>query len=173
MRLVAKRGQMLDKENIARIVDDRLTSLRNEMGLPRSLNRHLQRKKLLIVKNLEGDPSYWLVVFLYKGRILGFFRLDLEGELVAFGTFGRGELLTDFPPTSYVSDVTAEKEIRKSFTEKFKEISSPVLVHDGPPDRIAWLSRAETEDGKRKLLFWTFGASYSRLEGEEPESNLI
>lgn len=99
--------------------------------------------------------------------------MSLSGDLMAYGRFGQGQRLSDFPPISYISNKHAEKEMHKAFDKRFEEIDPPQLVHDGPVDRIAWVSRGKSRDGKKMLLFWTFGTSYSRPEGKKPEYSLL
>lgn len=158
----------VDKSEIERIADGLLTNLRGELGLPDVVAERGRREQPMLVNDMDGNPSYWLVPVVSDDRIVGFFRLGLKGELLAYGKFGQGRQVRDFPPLSYLSMVTAEREIRKVFGDSNEEISAPQLVHDGPVERIAWLCRGTSIDDTRMLLFWTFGTSYSRPETEEP-----
>jgi len=126
-------------------------------------------KKPMVVKDLDNKPSYWLVPIASKDRLIGFIRLSLEGELLAYGKFGQGQQLRDFPPLYYLSMETAYKEIRKTFKGNFKEIGDPQLVHDVAVDRFAWLVRGIAPDGTEMFFFWTFGVSYSRPKGNKTE----
>jgi hypothetical protein len=163
----------VDQVEIERIADGLLDTLRGELGLPSVIAERGRREQPMLVKDLEGNPSYWLVPVALEDRLLGFLRLGLEGDLIAYGRFGQAQQLRDFPSLSYLSRETADTEIRQAFGDSYEEISPPQLVHDGPVDRIAWLSRGRSVDGTRALLFWTFGTSYSRPEGEEPGYGLL
>lgn len=163
----------MDQAEIEGVADSLLSILRGELGLPGVIAERGRREQPMLVKDLEGNPSYWLVPMALEDRLVGFLRLGLEGELLAYGRFGQARQLRDFPPLSYLSGETANREIRKAFGDSYEEISPPQLVHDGPVDRIAWLFRGRSVDGARVLLFWTFGTSYSRPEGEEPGYGLL
>lgn len=164
---------MLNKGGIIKIADNLLANLRNEVRLPSSISKCLRREPPLLVKNLDDNPSYWLVPFLSEDRLVGFVRISLSGGLMAYGRFGQGKQLSDFPPISQISSKNAEKEMHKAFSKAFEEISPPQLVHDGPVGRIAWLSRGKSRDGEKMLLFWTFGTFYSRPEGKESKHGLL
>jgi hypothetical protein len=157
------------EEAAARFFD----SLRGELRLPDALTERTSQRTPMLVKDLDGNPSYWLVPLAGKDRVVGFLRLSLAGELLAYGRFGQGRELHDFPPFAYLSEKTARKEIEKAFGSIYQEISPPQLVHDGPVDRITWLSLGRRGDKPPALLFWTFGSSYSRAEGEQPEYGLF
>ena len=162
-----------EQSEIERIADGLLVNLRGDLGLPDVIAERGRKEQPMLVKDIDGNPSYWLVPVASGDRLVGFLRLGLEGDLLAYGRFGQGRQLCDFPPLSYLSNENAEREIYKAFGDSHEEISPPRLVHDGPVDRIAWLSKGRSVDGTKMLLFWTFGTSYSRPEGEEPEYGLL
>jgi hypothetical protein len=157
------------EEVAARFID----TLWGELGIPDAIIKCSRKEKPILVKNLDGNSSYWLILLACKNRVVGFLRLGLEGELLAYGRFGQSQELHDFPPLSYFSEEIARKEIHKTFDRLYDEISSPQLVHDGPVDRIAWLSKGRLMNEPKVLLFWTFGTSYSRPEGQEPRYGLL
>jgi hypothetical protein len=166
-------SRRMDQCEIQKAADNLLVTLREELGLPSTIAGRERREQAILVKDLDGNPSYWLVPVASEDLLVGFLRLDLEGKLLAYGRFGQGRQLRDFPPLSYLSGQAADREIHKAFGSSCEKISPPKLVHDGPVDRIAWLSRGKSADGARMLLFWTFGTSYSRPEGEKPEYGLL
>lgn len=153
----------MDQRRIDRVANSLFANLQGELGLPGAIAKNGRREQPILVKSLDNNPSYWLVPVASDDRLVGFLRLGLEGELLAYGRFGQGRQLGDFPRLSYLSKETADREIRKVFGDNCVEISAPQLVHDGPVDRIAWLSRGRSVDDTKMLLFWTFGTSYSRL----------
>ena len=163
----------MQQNEIEEIADRFISTLRGELGLPDIIIERTRKEKPMLVKDLEGNPSYWLVPLACKDRLVGFFRLGLRGDLLAYGRFGQGKELHDFPLLSSLSEETAENEIQKAFGGICDEISSPQFVQDGPADRIAWLSIGKDMNESRILLFWTFGFSYSRPEGQEPKYGLL
>jgi len=163
----------MDKDEIDRVASGLFENLKGELGLPDSIFKRGRRESSLLVKGLDGNPSYWLVPIASGDHLVGFIRLDLQGELLAYGRFGQGQQLRDFPPLSYLSQETADREIRKAFGDSYEEIIPPQFVHDGPIDRIAWLSGGKSAEGTKILLFWTFGTAYSRLEDEERDYGLL
>jgi hypothetical protein len=98
-----------------------------EFGLPSTVVTHCKREQPVLVNGLHGNPSYWLVPMVSEDRLVGFLRLGLKGELLAYGRFGQGQQLRDFPAFSCLSKETADKEIREAFGDNYKEISAPRL----------------------------------------------
>ena len=152
-------------KEIQSTADRLLFSLRQELGLPDAIAEKVQRAAPLFVKDLAGRPSFWIIPVLTTDRLVGFLRLGLQGELLAYGRFGQGGTLSEFPPRYYLSVDRAEKEIHAAFGSQYVRIEPPQLVHDGPVDRIAWLSNATDSNGNPILLFWSFGTFYSRPAG--------
>lgn len=147
---------------IEKIADDLFTSLRTELRLPESIAVRARRETAVIVSDLAGRPSYWLVPIASDDRLVGFLRLSLDGRLHAWGRFGQGKALETFPPLGVLSRDDAERAIRKAFATQYAKISMPELVHDGPVDRIAWRSLGLAADGTKAFLFWSFGETYTR-----------
>ena len=147
---------------IEQIADGLFTSLRTELRLPESIAVRARRETAVIVRDLAGRPSYWLVPIVSDDRLVGFLRLSLDGRLHAWGRFGQGKALEKFPPLSVLSRDDAERAIRRAFETQYADIDMPELVHDGPVDRIAWRSSAVAVDGTKAFLFWSFGETYSR-----------
>jgi hypothetical protein len=147
---------------IEQIADDLFRSLRTELRLPGPIAVRARREAAVIVSDLAGRPSYWLVPVASDDRLVGFLRLSLDGRLHAWGRFGQGEALEAFPPLSVLSRDDADRAIHEAFASRYSNISTPELVHDGPVDRIAWCSLAVAADGTKALLFWSFGEAYSR-----------
>lgn len=162
----------MDKNEIDRAACGFFETVKKELGLPDSILKRLRVKSSLVVNSLDGMASYWLAPLASGDRLVGFLRLDLQGQLLAYGRFGQGRQLKEFPPISYLSQETADKAIRRAFSNKYKEIIPPQLVHDGPKEKIAWLSRNEPADDIAILLFWSFGTTYSRTESKNRDHQL-
>lgn len=163
----------MDQENLIERIDEMLPSLWGDLELPEEIIGLAHRGAPLMVRNLEHEPSYWLVPLEAEGRLVGFLRLDAEGNLLAHGRFGQGGSLSDFPLATVMAKEAVWTEMRSVFADRFEDIGPPTLVHDGPIERIAWLSRATGRDGTPTLLFWTFGAAYSRPAGEAPALGMV
>ena len=157
---------MIDHRRVERIASRLLHSLRHELGLPRRIADALKQDSPLVVADMDCKPSYWLVPLTVGDRLAGFIRLSTEGDLLSHGRFGQGQNLVDLPPLSYLSREEADKELKANFGSGYQNMTAASLVHDGPPERIAWMSIGESADDLRTLLFWTFGSSYSRSAHE-------
>lgn len=154
---------MIDQNEVKRLASRLLPSLRAELGLPQEIYDAVKEHAPAMVSDLYGNPSYWLVPLAIENRLAGFIRLSLEGAILSYGRFGQGRKLDDLPPLSYLSKEQADRELKEAFESSHRNISPAVLVHDGPPERIAWMSTGESLEGLWTFLFWAFGFSYSRL----------
>jgi hypothetical protein len=163
----------LQQDEIEEVAARFFNTLRGELGLPEFILENARYEKPLLVKDLDDNPSYWLVPVAYKERLVGFFRIGLEGELLAYGRFGQGQEIESFHPLSYLNEDQVKKEMLKAFGGLYDEISSPQLVHDGPPDRIAWLAIGRRRNIPDEMLFWALGYSYTRPEGQKPEYGML
>ena len=163
----------MEQREIESVAAGLLDTLQGELRLPGAIAERTRKEQPMLVRSLDGNPSYWLIPIASGDHLVGFLRLGLEGELLAYGRFGQGRQVHDFPPLSYLSEEAANREIRKAFSDTYEDISSPQLVHDGPVERITWLSTGRSVNRPGMLLFWTFGTSYSRPEGEEPGYGIL
>jgi hypothetical protein len=161
----------MDETNIGEIAATLIESVRGDLGLPDLIAARAAGQNPVLVRDLDLNPSYWLVPIAVEDRLVGFLRLGLDGDLLAYGRFGQAQALDAFPPLAYLSQETAGREIRAAFGPGYQAITSPQLVHDGPVDRIAWMAIGRSLDGVEMRLFWTFGTTYQRPLGEKPAGN--
>lgn len=115
----------------------------------------------LPVRDLAGYVTYWLVPVICHDTVKAFLALSRDGMLLAYGRYPGAGI-----PPSYLDAKTAAAALREAFGNGYKEIGNPVFVHDGPPQRVAWAARATGEDNHPVVLFWSFGAVYSRRAEE-------
>jgi hypothetical protein len=153
----------MEPEEIEKTSDSFLSIIQADLGLPEFIIIKLERKKPMIVKNIDLNPSYWFVPLTYKDSLVGFLHLTLDGEIMAYGRFMQKD--KEYIPINYLSKETAYAEITKSFGEVHNRIGCPHLIHDGPPQKLTWMSVAKKDD-EPFYLFWAFGEPYSRREKE-------
>lgn len=163
--------EKMEQVEIDRIAKTFFALFLEQSALPDIAARCCKLGRSILISDIEENPSYWLVPAACNQRLVGFIRLGLEGKLMAYGRFGQGPQLSDLPLLSFLSEEVAGREIRRSFGSDYGELTPPKLVHDGPVDRITWLSRGRSGDGKKVLLFWSFGTTYLRTEPVQRSSS--
>jgi hypothetical protein len=117
----------------------------------------------VLVREVTGDPSYWLVPVELADRAIGFVRVTTEGRAVASGALYRHPGMLDTAP-AVVTGITAA-DARERVADALGPDSvaeDPIYVHDGPPGREAWLVRVRERDGATRLLFVTGAGWYER-----------
>jgi len=152
----------MKQSEIEQLADELLLTLRHDLNLPDEIIMEAELGTPLPVTDIEGDPSYWLVPIQTEKYLLGYIRLGLGGKLLAYGKYGQGAKIHEFPPLAYISKDAADYAIKSTFGSKYRDIPESQLVHDGPPERIAWLARGTTKNRQTALLFWSFGTTYVR-----------
>ena len=150
-------------EEIEEISDDLLSVVKRDLGLPDLVTGKLERKRPMIVRDIDLNPSYWFIPVAYERSLVGFLHVSLDGEMMAYGRFASRD--EEYIPISYLSEETAYGEITKSFGREYERIESSHLIHDGPPQKLTWMSVAKKDD-EPFYLFWAFGEAYSRREKE-------
>lgn len=159
----------MNQNEIKELVKRFFDTFKGEMGLPELVIRNARSEKLLLVKNLTGNPSYWIALVTYHHRIAGFLHIGLDGKLLAYGRFGQGQDIGSYYPPQYFQKKYVKNEMLKAFNSVYDIISSPQLVHDGPLERITWLAIGKRKNMPDELLFWAFGYPYSRSERQKDE----
>lgn len=113
----------------------------------------------LLVRTTGGTPSYWLVPLEIDERVVGFVRVTGSGGIAAVGRYG-GSSTLDLDAGAVidrVSDQLTDGEIA----------DRPMLVHDGPPGREAWMLVTNVGETPARRLFVTPAGHYERNAGEE------
>ncbi len=122
----------------------------------------------VLVRNLFGDPSYWMVPILNLGKTIGFARILGNGRIAHIGTFIRTLKEIDAAPINVtgISEIEARKIAKKNINSNQGEsITDPVFVHDGPIGREAWFVEVKKNDKPESWLFITSSGMYKRQAG--------
>lgn len=113
----------------------------------------------VLVRTTGGTPSYWLVPLEHDDRCVGFVRVAGGGAIAAVGRYG-GSSALDLDADAVIDRVSnrlADGEVA----------ARPMLVHDGPPGREAWMLVASVGETPRRRLFVTPTGLYERPADEE------
>jgi hypothetical protein len=123
-------------------------------GLPRGLTPGSPE----LVLTPDGEPSYWLVTGHGPGGVEAIARVLLDGHVATVGASppGAGDA---------GAAVTGLSRSRAAQARPPGTVDGPILVHDGPVAREAWLYIAADDDGSRRWVFMTAGGSYERPAG--------
>lgn len=116
----------------------------------------------VLVRTVDGEPSYWLVPVERDGLAIGFVRVLGTGRVAAAGahyrnaaSFGRSPRVV----TRISSDEAAALAVAHAGAG-VRVVARPMFVHDGPPGREAWMVEVESDEGHRHRLFVTPGGVY-------------
>ena len=102
----------------------------------------------VLVRDPEGEPTFWLVPFLRDDMAVGFATVTLEGVVQQVGTFGSG--CADrgaWIPASYFWRPPEKllSEIRERYSES--TLSNPSFSYDRSPSRWAWRLGVDPPNG--------------------------
>jgi hypothetical protein len=119
----------------------------------------------MLVRNVSGAASYWLVPVVLGGRVVGFARVLPSGVVAAFGAFYRRVSEIAHCPL-VVTRIDADEAARLAATRidaaRDEEAAAPVYVHDGPPGREAWMVGVLRHGQFVRHVFVTPGSVYER-----------
>jgi hypothetical protein len=112
------------------------------------------------VRAPDGSIGYWLVPGLAGDRIVAIARVLPDGMLATVGEVER-------PAVDAAQVVTglSAAQAREALGAGEARVSEPMLVHDGPVGREAWLSVVTTPGSAARWLFATAGGTYERAAG--------
>jgi hypothetical protein len=129
----------------------------------------------VLVKRVDGRPSYWLVPVEFESRTIGFVRVTQTGKAVAAGVLYRDPAQLETAPRT-VTGITSTEALSsiKDILEPEDVVDEPSYVHDGPPGREAWMIAVRKPTGLERILFVTSGGWYERPVEEvgQPPSEL-
>jgi hypothetical protein len=120
----------------------------------------------LVVGELEavstpgGELSYWLVPGLRGGEVAAVARILPDARVATVGEL-REPTLDAAQAVTGLSGGQA-RQIAGDLRAGGATVSEPVLVHDGPVGREAWLCVVRTADGSERWVFATGGGTYER-----------
>jgi hypothetical protein len=122
----------------------------------------------VLVHDVAGTPSYWLVPFVAGDRAVAFARVDELGRTMAIGSACRtpGDVSTCPRVVTGISEQEAVAKVRaEGRLVPGETIARTRYVHDGPPGREVWLV-ATTRDGRpNRWLFVSRAGIYERPAG--------
>ena len=112
------------------------------------------------VRSPGGELDYWLVPGLRGDAVAAVARILPDARVATVG-----ELREPADDASQaVTGLSAEQahQVVSDLRSDYRAVSGPVLVHDGPVGREAWLYAVTTADGSERWVFATGGGTYDR-----------
>jgi hypothetical protein len=129
----------------------------------------------VLVRDLAKNPSYWIVPVMVQEKVIGFVRVLRTGQVGAVGAFYTDPSQIMSCPT-VVTGIDAEEARQRAeekiHSEKGEKASDPVLVHDGPPGREAWLVEVYKNGRPFRWIFVTPAFVYERPAGQQLDETL-
>ncbi len=122
----------------------------------------------VMVTDITGTPSYWLVPLEVANRTIGAARVHAEGRVLTIGLICReASKIEDCPKV--VTLLSAEEAAAKAraVLELGEEALPPRFVHDGPPGRESWLIETRLDQQPARWIMVTPGGTTSRRAGAE------
>jgi hypothetical protein len=129
----------------------------------------------VLVHDVAGTPSYWLVPLVARDRAVAFARVDARGRTMAIGSNCRTpEDISTCPRV--VTGISAEEAVARVHAEgrlvPGETVVQTQYVHDGPPGREVWLVVTMLDGRPKRWLFVSRAGLYERpagaLIGENP-----
>ncbi|HEX5760622.1 MAG TPA: hypothetical protein VF121_15655 [Thermoanaerobaculia bacterium] len=114
----------------------------------------------LLVRDLAGRPSYWLVPVVAGGRTVGAVRVLGDGRVAAVEALRAGSAVSALGAAE--AERRAERAVESAAGES---AAAPELVHDGPPGREAWRVEVTRSGRPSRWIFVTPGGVYERPAG--------
>jgi hypothetical protein len=121
-----------------------------------------------LVRQVSGEPSYWLVPGLVAGRIEVVARILDNGQLATIARLPEpaSDCAAAVTGLSAVQAAGYAREVEAKYSGKLT--AGPTLVHDGPVGREAWLYRLHTAAAGAVWAFATAGGTYARATALPP-----
>ncbi len=118
----------------------------------------------VLVRDLQGNPGYWLVPIKPSGQLKGFARITGTGEVAAIGALNGASMVTGLSGKEALERVVSTVPIEEGET-----LQEPVFVYDGSPGREAWLIQTKKEGEPQRWIFVTPAFIYERKAGQLPD----
>jgi hypothetical protein len=118
----------------------------------------------------EGQPAYWLVPGLANGQIRGIARILEDGRVATAGALRAAA--ADCAQAVTGLSATGAAQLANDLAAQYPgaEAFGPLLVHDGPVGREAWLCHVQSTTHDL-WIFATGGGVYSRPAGKPLAGN--
>lgn len=115
-----------------------------------------------LVRQVSGEPSYWLVPGLLEDRVEVVARILDNGRLATIARLPKPvpDCAAAVTGMSASQAVGYSREVEAKYAGKL--ISGPTLVHDGPVGREAWLYGVSTASAGAIWVFAAAGGTYTR-----------
>ena len=126
----------------------------------------------VLVRNVQGEPAYWLVPIHRDQAVGGFVRVMPDGTVAAIGQFA-GRTPSALPPVVTGIDAAGAADRARQRLRKSETASEPMFVHDGPPGREAWLVTTQVDSQPARWIFVTSGFIYERSAHEPLNTELF
>ena len=107
-----------------------------------------------------GGLDYWLVPGLRAGDVAAVARIFPDGRVATVGELR--EPTADAAQAATGLSAEQARQVASDLRADDVAVSEPVLVHDGPVGREAWLCTATNADGSERWIFATGGGTYER-----------
>lgn len=122
----------------------------------------------ILVSDVFGRPSYWLVPFEAGGYAVGFVRVSTAGRVLAAGVFCQDpRRLARCPKLGTGISSNEALQLASEKIDSSAEVAeAPIFVHDGPVGREAWLVQVLRAGRAHRWLFVTQAGVYERPAGE-------
>lgn len=110
----------------------------------------------------SAGSGYWLVAGWSNGTISAVARILRDGRVATVGHISAPAADAAEAATGLSSARVASQkdEIARAYSGRI--VNGPILVHDGPVGREAWMLVLERESGETLHLFATAGGTYVR-----------
>jgi len=115
------------------------------------------------VREPGGGLDYWLVPGLRGGGVVALARILPDGRVATVGELRRPA--ADAAEAATGLGAEAARALADRLRGEHAAVAEPVLVHDGPVGREAWLYAVTTGDGRARWVFATGGGTYDREAG--------
>jgi len=121
----------------------------------------------VLVHDVYGRPSYWLVPVVKESYVVGFVRLTDAGDVMDLGSFCRDPRNIHTCP-EHVTGISMENVRQKmnAVTLEPGEVAGmPLFVHDGPVGRETWRVETVLNGAAHRWFFISSGGIYERPAG--------
>ena len=100
-----------------------------------------------------GTPHSWFIPVLIFERLSGFFQFTGSGEFMRYSSFcTRPGSFDNCPPAdAWLSEEKIMKNARR-VAHQDETLPPPFLSYDSSPERIVWIVRARSPDGKGREI---------------------
>ena len=112
------------------------------------------------VRSPGGELDYWLVPGLRGDAVVAVARILPDARLATVGELREPAVDTAQAVTGLSGEQA--RQVAADLRDRYPAVSEPVLVHDGPVGREAWLCAVTAADGSERWVFATGGGTYDR-----------